>query len=51
MLWLLIVSGSGGLHSMVDFDGDVLTASYASSFDRIFLLRTFGSSVHELKRA
>jgi len=50
-LWLLIVSGSGGLHSIVDFDGDVLTASYASSFDRIFLLRTFGSSVHELKLA
>ena len=47
-LWLLIVSGSGGLHSMIDFDGDVLTTEYVTTFDRIFLLRTFGT-VHELK--
>jgi hypothetical protein len=49
-LWLLIVSGTSGLHSIVDFDGDILTASYASAFDRVFLFRTFGPSVHELKR-
>ena len=51
VIWLLIVSGSGGLHSIIDFDGDVLSASYAANFDRVFLFRTFGSSVHELKKA
>jgi hypothetical protein len=49
-LWLLILSGSDGLHSTVYFDGDVLTHSYSSDFDRLFLFRTFGASAHELKR-
>lgn len=49
-LWLLIISGTGGLHSIVDFDGDVLSASYRSDFDRIFLFRTFGSALHELNQ-
>lgn len=50
-LWLLIVSGVGGLHSMIDFDRDVLSANYSSTFDRIFLFRTFDPSIHELKKA
>jgi hypothetical protein len=49
-VWLLIVSGTGGLHSIIDFDQDVLTTSYYSAFDRIFLFRTFGPSVHELNK-
>ena len=49
-LWLVIISGSKGLHSILDFDGDVLSTEYRSEFDRIFLFRTFGASVHELKR-
>ena len=48
-LWLLIISGSKGLHSILDFDGNVLTTEYKSSFDRIFLFRTFGGTVNELK--
>jgi hypothetical protein len=51
VLWLLIVSGSAGLHSILDFERDVLTASYTTTFQRLFLFRTFGSSVHELKIA
>lgn len=50
VIWLLIVSGTNGLHSIIDFDRDVLSASYTSAFDRLFLLRTFGPSVHELRR-
>lgn len=49
-LWLLIISGSKGLHSILDFDGDVLTPEYQTSFDRVFLFRTYGGSVNELKR-
>lgn len=49
-LWLLIISGSKGLNSILDFDGDVLSTEYRSEFDRVFLFRTFGGSVHELKR-
>ena len=41
MVWLLILSGTGGLPSMVYFDGDVLTHRYSSDFDRLFV---FGSS-------
>jgi|APLak6261672720_1056091.scaffolds.fasta_scaffold00273_5 hypothetical protein len=48
-LWLVIISGSKGMHSILDFDGDVLSTEYLTSFDRIFLFRTFGGSVHELK--
>jgi hypothetical protein len=48
ILWLLIVAGAGGIHSIIDFDWAVLTAAYSTSFDRVFLLRTFGSTVHEL---
>lgn len=49
-LWLVIISGSKGLHSILDFDGDVLTTEYRTVFDRVFLFRTFGGSVNELKR-
>ena len=49
-LWLLILSGPDGLHSTVNFDKDVLTQSYSSEFDRLFLFRTSGGSAHELKR-
>jgi hypothetical protein len=48
-VWLVIISGTEGLHSIVDFDGDILTATYATTFDRVFLFRTFGPSTHELK--
>jgi len=47
-LWLLILSGPDGLHSTVNFDKDVLTHSYCSEFDRLFLFRTSGVSAHEL---
>lgn len=47
--WLVIISGSQGLHSILDFDRDVLTTDYAAAFERVFLFRTFGPSVHELK--
>jgi len=50
-LWLMIVSGTDGLHSIIDLDGDVLSTLYASDFDRVFLFRTFGPSIHELKTA
>ena len=49
-LWLLILSGTDGLHSTVYFDNDVLTHRYSTDFDRLFLFRTFGASAHELKR-
>lgn len=47
--WLLILSGPGGLYSIVDFDRDVLSATYTTGFDRVFLFRTFGPNVFELK--
>jgi hypothetical protein len=49
-LWLLILSGTDGLHSTVYFDNDVLTHKYSTDFDRLFLFCTFGASAHELKR-
>ena len=49
MVWLLILSGSEGLHSMLDFDRDVLTANYKTDFDRLFVFRTYGPSTHELR--
>jgi hypothetical protein len=49
-LWLLILSGTGGLHSIIDFDRDVLTAEYSTEFDRVFVFRTFGPHIHELKK-
>jgi len=49
-LWLVIVSGTQGLQSIVDADAGALNATYTSQFDRLFLLRTFGGTVHELKR-
>jgi hypothetical protein len=49
-LWLLILSGTDGLHSTVYFGNDVLTHKYSTDFDRLFLFRTFGGSAHELKR-
>ncbi|MGD0537838.1 MAG: hypothetical protein ABSC03_09360 [Verrucomicrobiota bacterium] len=49
-LWLLILSGTDGLHSTVYFDNDVLTHRYATDFDRVFLFRTFGACAHELRR-
>jgi hypothetical protein len=48
-IWLLVVSGSEGLHSILDFDHDILTATYKSAFDRLFVFRTFGRATHELK--
>ena len=50
-VWLVIISGTGGLGSIIDFDHDVLTATYQSNFERVFLFRTYGRSVHELKLA
>lgn len=47
--WLLIISGTQGLHSILDFDRDVLTTEYPAAFERLFLFRTFGPSAHELK--
>lgn len=47
-VWLLILSGTEGLHSILDFDGDVLTARYTTAFDRLFVFRTYGPSTHEL---
>lgn len=49
-LWLLILSGTGGLHSIIDFENDVLTAEYETTFDRVFIFRTFGAHIHELKK-
>ena len=48
-VWLLIVFGTEGLHSILDFDGDILTASYTTAFDRLFVFRTYGPSTHELR--
>lgn len=48
-LWLLILSGTDGLHSLVHLDSDILSATYSAGFDRVFLFKTFGPSVHELK--
>lgn len=47
-VWLLILSGTEGLHSILDFDRDVLTARYTTEFDRLFVFRTYGPSTHEL---
>ncbi len=47
--WLLIISGTQGLNSILDFDRDVLTTDYSAAFERLFLFRTFGPSTHELK--
>jgi len=49
-LWLLILSGTDGLHSIVNFDRDVLTHQYSTDFDRLFLFRTVSRSAHELKK-
>jgi len=32
-VWLLIVVRTEGLHSILDFDRDILTASYTTAFD------------------
>lgn len=48
-VWLLIVSGTEGLHSILDSDRDILTAAYATAFDRLFLFRAYGPSTHELR--
>jgi hypothetical protein len=49
-LWLVIISGTQGLQSMLDLDAGLLDADYTTGFHRVFLLRTFGSEVHELTR-
>ena len=49
-LWLVIISGTQGLQSILDLDAGLLDADYTTEFDRVFLLRTFGSDVHELTR-
>lgn len=49
-LWLLIISGTQGLHSMLDLDAGLLDAEYVTEFDRVFLLRAFGGEGHELRR-
>jgi len=47
-VWLLIVSGVGGIPSFFTSDPEILAASYPSPFSRIFLLELFGSRVAEL---
>lgn len=49
-LWLIIISGTQGLQSILDLDGGLLEASYETEFDRLFLFRAFGGTFHELKR-
>ena len=49
-LWLLILSGTDGLHSTMYLDRGILTHKYKTNFDRLFLFRTFGASAHELNR-
>ena len=49
-VWLVIISGTQGLLSMLDLDAGLLDAEYETGFDRLFLFRTFSGEVHELKR-
>jgi hypothetical protein len=49
-LWLMIISGTQGLQSILDLDAGLLDANYETEFDRLFLFRAFGGTVHELKR-
>jgi hypothetical protein len=48
--WLLIISGTQGLQSILDLDAGLLDTDYVTGFDRLFLFRAFGGTVHELKR-
>ena len=48
-VWLLILSGTEGLHSIVHFDRDILSHEYSTDFDRVFLFRTFGPVARELR--
>lgn len=46
--WLLINADIGPMSTWFQFDSAALTAPFASSFDRVFVLRHFGSKLYEL---
>src|SRR5262245_12003138 len=50
-VWLLILSGTQGLHSIIHFDRDILLHEYSTDFYRVFLFRTFGAVACELRIA
>lgn len=47
--WLLITAGPLGLDSMIEATDSILNAKYGTTFNRLFLFRTFGSHTHELR--
>lgn len=48
-IWLLVSFDQGQLSTFFEHDEEVLQRSYASSFDRVFLLRHINNTLHELK--
>ncbi len=47
--WLLILTGTKGIHSMIEISKEILSRTYTSSFDRIFVLNTVARRVYELE--
>lgn len=47
--WLLINCDGGWLATVFEFKKDVVLETYASSFDRVFLVRHMAKEVHELR--
>lgn len=48
-IWLLVSFDQGRLSTCFEHDEEVLRRRYASSFDRVFLLRHIGNTLHELQ--
>jgi hypothetical protein len=48
-VWLLVSFDQGQLSTFFEHDEEVLQRTYASSFDRVFLLRHVKNSLHEIK--
>ena len=46
--WLLINSDIGSMSTWFDFQSDAIARPFATSFDRVFIMRHFGQALHEL---
>lgn len=47
--WLVINAGIESMATWFEFDGEVLTDTFTTCFDRAFLVQHFGGKAHELK--
>ncbi|HZX32557.1 MAG TPA: hypothetical protein VFF03_14480 [Rhodocyclaceae bacterium] len=48
-VWLVINADIESMATWFEFDGEVLTDTFTTRFDRVFLVRHFGGKAHELK--